>query len=78
MAGNSCVSPIENLNAIMQNELDMMKLATIEQVLIRNLQRACLNISAETLDILMGGMPDRMNMCRTRPCVRLGGGYIVQ
>ena len=70
--GNSPdLSPIENVWAIVQNELDMMEPATTEKALIRNLQRAWLSISAETLDNLMCGMPDRM-----RECVRLGGGYI--
>ena len=55
----------------MQSELDMMEPATDEQALFRTLQRAWLSISAETLDNLMCGMPDRL-----RECVRLGGGYI--
>ena len=70
--GNSPdLSPIENVWAIVQDQLDMMETATSKEALIMNLRRACLSISAETLDNLMCSMPDRM-----RRCVRLGGGHI--
>lgn len=70
--GNSPdLSPIENLWAIVQDELDKMGPATNETALVRNLQKAWSSISAETLNNLMCGMPERM-----RECVRLGGGCI--
>lgn len=70
--GNSPdLSPIENLWAIVKDQLDKMEPARSQETLIRSLKRAWLSISAETLDNLMCGMPDRM-----RECVRLRGGYI--
>ena len=63
-------SPIENVWAIVQDKLDMMEPATSE-ALFRNLQRAWLSMSAETLDNLMCGIPGH-----TKQCVRLGGKHI--
>ena len=62
--GNSPeLSPIENLWAIVQGELDKMEPATSEQTLVSNLQKAWRRISAETLDNLMCGMPECMIDC---------------
>lgn len=70
--GNSPdLSPIENLWAIVKEELNKMKPATSEKTLIQNVQVAWRRIKAETLDNLMCGMPERM-----RECIRLHGGYI--
>ena len=70
--GNSPdLSPIENLWAIVQGELDKLEPATSETTLVSNLQKAWCKISAETLDNLVCGMPERM-----RECVRLGGACI--
>ena len=70
--GNSPdLSPIENLWAIVQSDLDTMKPATSEKTLIRNLQEAWRRIKAETLDNLICGMPERMP-----ECTRVHGDYI--
>ena len=70
--GNSPdLSPIENLWAIVKDEVDKATPATSEATLIRNVQSAWCSISAETLDNLVCGMPERM-----RACVREGGAYI--
>lgn len=70
--GNSPdLSPIENLWGIMKDELSKMEPATTEDGLVRNLRKVWLSISAETLDNLVCGMPERM-----RECIRQGGGYI--
>ena len=70
--GNSPdLPPVENVWVIIQNQLDMMDLATSEEMLIGNLQRAWLSISAETLGNHMFDMAEPI-----RECVRLGGWYI--
>lgn len=70
--GNSPdLSPIENLWAIVKDKVDKATPATSEATLIRNVQSAWCSISAETLDNLVCGMPERM-----RACVREGGAYI--
>ena len=55
----------------MKDELRKMEPATCEDRLARNLRMVWLSISAETLDNLVCGMPERM-----RECIRQGGGYI--
>ena len=55
----------------MNDELSKMKPATTEDGLVRSLRKVWLSISAETLDNLICGIPERM-----RECVRQGGGYI--
>lgn len=70
--GNSPdLSPIENLWAIVQEEINKMAPATSEGTLARNVRAAWSKISSETLDNLMSGMPDRM-----LACIREKGGYI--
>ena len=70
--GNSPdLSPIENLWAIVQEEINKMAPATSEATLTRNVRAAWSKISSETLDNLTSSMPDRM-----LACVREKGGYI--
>ena len=70
--GNSPdLSPIENLWAIVQDKVDKMAPASSEMTLIRNVRSAWRSISAETLDSLICGMPERM-----RACVAKCGGFI--
>ena len=64
-------SPIENLWAIVQGELDKREPPTSKKALVSNLQNAWRQISAETLDNLVCGMPERMRECQ---CIRLRGG----
>ena len=53
------LSPIENLWAIIQDKLDKTDPATSEATLIENVRSVWRSISAETLDNLMCGMPQR-------------------
>ena len=70
--GNSPdLSPTENLWAIVKEELKKIEQATSEKVLIQNVQVAWRRIKAETLDNLMGDMPERM-----RECIQMHGGYV--
>ena len=70
--GNSPdLSPIENLWALVQEEVNKMTPATSEDTLTRNVRAAWSQISSQTLDNLMSGKPDRM-----RACMKEKGGYI--
>ena len=64
-------STIENIWAIVQGELDKREPPTSKKALVSNLQNAWRQISAETLDNLVCGMPERR-----RECIRLRGGCI--
>lgn len=62
--GNSPdLNPIENVWAIMNDKLKLMKPATNRSSLIRNVKKAWSEISPATLDNLISSMPNRINMC---------------
>ena len=69
MCLNFALSPIENLWAIVQGELDKKEPPTSEKALVSNLQNAWRQNSAETLDNLVCGMPEPMI-----ESIRLRGG----
>ena len=71
-SGNSPdLSPIENIWAIVQRELDRQEPATFDKALISSPQRAWSNMSTETWDNPVLGMPKR-----TRESLRLGRACI--
>lgn len=70
--GNSPdLSPIENLWATLQKELDSLEPATSLKRLEAQLKSAWKKISPETLENLYNCMPNRI-----KKCIRLKGGYI--
>ena len=70
--GNSPdLSPIENLWAIVQEELKKLPDATDRETLIKNVKTAWANISPDILDNLICCMPERI-----KKCIKVKGGYI--
>ena len=70
--GNSPdLSPIENLWAIVQEELKKLPDATNWETLIKNVKMAWANISPNILDNLICWMPERI-----KKCIKVKGGYI--
>ena len=70
--GNSPdLNPIENLWAIVQQELDKMTPATSAGELAGRLKKAWGRIKPDVLENLVAGMPQRM-----RDCIAMRGGYI--
>ena len=70
--GNSPdLSPIENLWAIVKGKLQELEPATNEETLIKNVKEAWSQISPDTLEALIAGMPNRI-----KRCLQLEGGYI--
>ena len=65
------LSLIENLWAIVQNQMDEIRAATSRDGLIDSLKLAWRQSPRETLDDLICGMPERM-----LACVKERGGYI--
>ncbi|KAI6655736.1 Transposable element Tcb1 transposase [Oopsacas minuta] len=65
------LNPIENLWAILQTKLDSMERATNLKMLEKQLILAWKEISPETLEKLIAGMPSRINKC-----LKLNGDYI--
>ena len=65
------LNPIENLWAILQTKLDAMERATNLKVLEKQLVSAWKEISPETLEKIIAGMPGRISKC-----LKLHGDYI--
>lgn len=62
--GNSPdLNPIENLWAILQDEVDKMTPANTADELVKQLKRAWCNIHPSVLENLVAGMPQRMRDC---------------
>ena len=65
------LNPIENLWAILKSKLDSMERATNINMLEKQLLLAWKEISPDTLEKLIAGMPSRINKC-----LKLNGDYI--
>ena len=65
------LNPIENLWSILQSKLDTMDCATNLNILEKQLLLAWKEISPETSENLIAGMPSRI-----KKCLELNGGYI--
>ena len=70
--GNSPdLNPIENLWAILQQEVNQKPLATSTDHLETQVKTAWRRIKSSVLESLVAGMPQRMS-----DCVKMNGGYI--
>ena len=65
------LSPIENLWAILKDDLDSMGESKDIKMLETRLKTAWSNIPPDNLDKLIDGMPNRI-----KRCIELKGGYI--
>ncbi|KAI6649518.1 hypothetical protein LOD99_11883 [Oopsacas minuta] len=70
-ANSPDLRPIENLWGILQTRLETMERPTNLIMLQKQLIQAWREITPETIDKLIAGMPNRINKC-----IQLKGGYI--
>ena len=71
MASSPDLSPIENLWAILKDDLDSMGESKDIKMLETRLKTVRSNIPPDILGKLIDGMPNRIKMC-----IELKGGYI--
>ncbi|KAI6648542.1 Transposase [Oopsacas minuta] len=70
--GNSPdLNPIENLWSVVKQEIELMDTPTNISMLEKYIKQARSQISPETLENLVSGMPKRMKLC-----IKQKGGYI--